>query len=408
MSIDRYTDEAIKLAQAATDAFGRQRVSDPVTLFDSQNQYENNQLVWQDVKFGDGTASFSAATAAVELRTGTTSGDRVIRQTRQYHRYQPGKSQLVLMTYVFSNPARENVSQKVGYFDNDNGIYLDLSGTTLQLVWRTKTTGTVQNNAIAQADWNLDKMADLDVSKAQIFFIDLEWLGVGSVRCGFVIDGIMRPAHQFKNANVLATVYMTTANLPVRYEIHNTGLAGGANSMQALCCTVMSEGGFESDRGIPFSASNGINDVTIPGTRKPVLSIRPALTYNSITNRGQLQVSGIEVYSRANPAFVEVIYNPTLTSASWGSVSSYSMAQKDTDATSVSGGIVVASFYVAAAGSANPTAPSNPAAASRGLLSRFPVTIDYSAEASTVLTVAATCFSATASVSVSINWQELK
>jgi len=405
MSIDSYTDEPIKLKRAATDAFGRVRVSEPVTLFDYASQYDKGLLFWEEVATGGATASFSPSQACVDLSL-SVNPSRVIRQTKAYHRYQPGKSQFVLMTYVFG---AQNVEtrQRLGYFDSDNGIFLQLSGSTLQIVRRTKVSGSVVDNAVSRSSWNLDTMADLDLTKAQIFYIALEWLGVGSVECGFVIDGAYRPAHLFKNANTLDAVYMQTANLPVRYEMENSGTASTSSTMKAICCAVISEGGFETARGIPVSVSNGVTDKPI-NARKPILSIRPAPTFNGITNRSTILLQDISVHSRQNSVFVEVLYNATLTDANFAAVSTLSTAQFDTAATSVSGGLAISSFYVPSSIAAGPAAPSSPGGAALGLGARLPITVDISGSSNSVITIAATAFSATASVSVSIGWQELR
>lgn len=407
MSIDRYIDEAVRFGSGATDAFGRQRTSDPITLFDSQLQYDDAPLLWQTVMEGTATSAHSPSLACVIMQVDNGSGASVIRQTRTYHRYQPGKSQFVLCTFVFGTARTGNV-KRVGYFDKDNGIFLEQNGTALSVVRRTSASGSPQDNAVAQADWNQDVMADLDITKSQIFYVAMEWLGVGSVECGFVIDGAFRPCHLFKNANNIANVYMTTANLPVRYELRNSDATNGATTLQAICCSVISEGGFETQRGYPFSVTNGIAEKGIVTTVKPILSIRPKATFNSITNRGQILLSGINAIASGRSVLVKVLYNPTLQSASYNSVNSSSITEWDQDATSLSGGIEISSFYVPAAASGNPQNPGAPGASTLGLLSRLPLSLDISGTANTVLTIAAASFTATASVSVSLQWQELR
>jgi len=57
-----------------------------------------------------------------------------------------------------------------------------------------------------------------------------------------VVDGVPTYLHQFNHANHSAGVYMTTPNLPIRYEISNDG-TGAAAEMECICSSVMSEGG---------------------------------------------------------------------------------------------------------------------------------------------------------------------
>lgn len=386
------------------DAFGRVRVSDPVTLFDSQSEYDAGTLLWENDLTGSGTATHVANESAVDLATTTASGDKVIRQTRQYHRYQPGKSQFILCTFRLSD-AQTGLEQRVGYFDGSNGIYLELDDNTLNVVLRSNVSGAPVNTKIAQADWNVDVMNDLDITKAQIFFVGIEWLGVGQVSCGFVIDGAFRYCHQFNNANNVTTTYMTTANLPVRYEIENTAGIGSAATLKAICCTVISEGGFESERGYPFSASNGITPISVT-TRRAVLSIRPKATFNSITNRGTINLSGVNAYAQTNTAFIEVVYDATLGgSPSFTSADANSIVEYDVAGTTITGGQVLSSFFVPAAGTGVNTRPSS---AEIGLLSRLPLTLDISGANPKTISLVATSFSGTSEVSTSFSWTEVR
>ena len=210
----------------AYDAFGRLRVSNPLTIFDSKNVMSKNSLFDEDLT-GSGTVTYTANKSTVNLNVTTASGDKVIRQSKRVMSYQPGKSLLILNTFVMNTPEAD-LKQKVGTFDANNGIFFYADGTTLNIVRRTYVTGSAVDTEISQSSWNGDKLDGsgasgytLNVDKATILFTDYEWLGMGAVRVGFVIDGKFMTAHTFLNANDLTTVYMQTANLPIRYEINN-------------------------------------------------------------------------------------------------------------------------------------------------------------------------------------------
>jgi hypothetical protein len=151
--------------------------------------------------------------------------------------YQPGKSLLNLNTFVM-NAQESGLEQRVGMFDANNGIFFEDTGTAYQIVRRSYTSGSSVDDPILQSAWNGDKLDGtgasgytLDPTKATIMFADYEWLGMGAVRIGFVIDGRFIVAHTFKNANDLTTVYMQTANLPIRYEIETTGTINRCSSI---------------------------------------------------------------------------------------------------------------------------------------------------------------------------------
>lgn len=166
----------------------------------------------------------------------------MLRRTKRRLPYQPGKGLNVLQSYVGA-PLVSGLVQEVGLFDDRNGILLRASGTTVQFVIRSFTSGAVQEVVVDQENWNIFTFPTLDFSKADIFTCDLEWLGVGRVRTGFVIDGEYQYCHEFNHANALNSVYMTTAILPLTCRIEATSAASG--TMKQVCSSVSSEGGYE-------------------------------------------------------------------------------------------------------------------------------------------------------------------
>lgn len=386
------------------DAFDRVRSSTPTTLFDTQFQYGLQPLLWETVTTGTGTATHLPNESSVRLRV-AASGDQVIRQSHRYFRYQPGKSQAIAMTGVIG-AVKTDTRQRVGYFDNANGLFFEQNGTTLQVVQRSSASGSPADTAVAQSAWNLDKLngtgpsgLTLDTSKAQIFWIDLQWLGVGRVRMGLVINGTLIYCHQFLNANALTSVYMTTANLPLRYELEMTGATTQTDLIQ-ICQSVISEGGFETERGLPFTAANGITSITVT-TRRPILSIRPKTTFNSIPNRGLIIPAEVIALVGSGSAYLEVVYNGTLTGASFASVDANSLTEVDVAATAIAGGTVIASFYGsgAAVGSRPPVGSS--------LLDKIQaITLNFDGTVPDTLTLVVTSFTGSVVVNGAFNWKE--
>jgi len=236
------------------DAFGRWRVSQPYTIFDSKQLYDSQPMFWDDQEVsGSGTTTLhSVNEAATTIGVASNTAGKRVRQTYMRFNYSPGKSQLILCTFSEFNTST-GITKRVGYFDEKNGLFLESVGGEINLVRRTYVTGSAVDNKIAQENWNIDKFdgngvsgVNLDWTKAQILFIDFEWLGVGRVRIGFVVDGKVFYAHAFNNANNLSTVYMSTPNLPLRYEIQNDG-NGAADEFVHICSSVASEGGQEKN-----------------------------------------------------------------------------------------------------------------------------------------------------------------
>lgn len=328
------------------DAFGRLRISTPLTLFDSQNRYAKDPQFDESLA-GSATCTHLANESSVAMAITTASGDSVIRQSKRVFPYQPGKSLLVMCTFAMASGAT-NLRQRVGYFNANNGVFLQQNNNALSIVLRTYTGGSASDaRAVAQADWNGDKLdgsgasgITLDVTKTQIFFIDFEWLGVGSVRCGFIIDGEYIVAHTFHNANSLSSVYMQTAILPVRYEITATGTVAAAKTMKQICSTVISEGGYEQKTNLTW-ARRTTDKTGIGTTFVPLVSIRL-----KSTNLGAVVIpNGFTFMPTSASDFFEValIKNPTLTGDSFASLSTN--VEFDTAATALSGGDIVRSDY---------------------------------------------------------------
>jgi hypothetical protein len=264
-----------------TDSFGRLRVSEPFTLFDSSHRYRDNGL-WSTYTSGTASATFNASQGLMDLTIGTANNDEIIRETTKVFSYQPGKSLLVMNTFVM-NDAKTNLRQRIGYYGDDNGIYVELYGNALSLVERSFVTGAVTETPVAQADWNGDKLdgtglsgLTLDMSKAQIFWMDIEWLGVGTVRLGFIINGQFILCHSFHHANLITSTYITTASLPLRYEIKNIGVTSSSSTLKQVCSTVLSEGGYEL-RGAQQAVGTAVTSpfrLTTAGTFYPVVTLR--------------------------------------------------------------------------------------------------------------------------------------
>lgn len=277
---------------ASVDAFNRLRVSNPETIFNSQ-QIHVESHEFNTILTGGATKVYNASESSVLLTTGTSINDEAIRQTNRVMPYQPGKSLLIFNTFVFNNP-KPGLRQRIGYFDVDNGIYLENDGTTNYIVLRSKASGSVVERRIAQSDWNVDKFdgtgpsanatdrgsntPTLDVSKTNILWMDIEWLGVGDVRVGFVVDGAPMIAHIFHNDNRQTQVYMSTACLPLRYEIKNVTAQASSSTMKQICATVMTEGGYNL-RGLIAGCGRGFTiaeaqTLTNAGTEYPLIAFR--------------------------------------------------------------------------------------------------------------------------------------
>jgi len=322
------------------DAFGRLRTSQPYTLFDSTLRYHDKELLWDTMTTGTGFRSYLVDESSLELKT--SGAGTVIRETLKVFPYQPGKSLLLLATFNFMETKAGSI-KRVGLYGEENGIYFQkTNANSLQIVKRSHISGTTVNTEIPQNLWNVDKLdgtgpsgITLDHEKTQIFWCDVEWLGVGSVRTGFVIGGQFICCHIFHHANIEETAYMTTASLPIRYELISTSLS---DSMKQICTSLVSEGGY-TNRAITRSVGT-----SLLGKSLSDLVYRPLVSIRLKSDRLDAIVvpSKFDLYGLQQAAFkYQLLLNPTLTSPTWQNLHLYSNVEYDVSATDLSGGFVI-------------------------------------------------------------------
>jgi len=390
----------------AVDAFGRARVSTPLTLFDSSHRFKDNGL-WATKLTGTASSTFNANQATIDLTIGTAANDEVIRETTKVFSYQPGKSLFILNTVVFA-PPQTNLRQRVGYYGASNGMYLEQDGTTINFVERSSVSGSLQETRVVQSAWSQDKLdgtgpsqLTLDLTKAQICWMDIEWLGLGSVRMGFVIDGQLVHAHTFHHANVITTPYITTASLPLRYEIKNTGTTTGA-TLKQVCSSVISEGGYElrglqQAMALPVASPRGLTNAS---QLYPVISLRLNSTkLDAIVILTAVSILGIT--NNANYRW-EVRTGGTTTAGSWTNTDADSAIEYNITGTSFSGGRILASGFMQG---------SNQGASSIDILKealfKFQFERNSFTSVATEVTLVVSSSSAGADVLASLDWEEI-
>ena len=279
------------------DAFGKQRVTTPLTLLDikfigqingADGFLKNELIICNDIS---GSFNSTVNTDSGYLEISGTGDGHYISQSRIHNTYQPGKSLLLMFSGILiptdiNNNYINSYINRLGYYSNNliynsdktlpyNGFYFqyDSTGTSINL----SNKGTITK--IAQTTWNLDTLdgnghskINLDFKKAQLFTIDLEWLSVGRIRFGFFIYGKCQYCHQITNINLLTSPYISNINLPVRYELIGTdNLETTQVSTKQICTSVISEGGY-NPRGKPFSFNSGLISFTTSET--PIVAFR--------------------------------------------------------------------------------------------------------------------------------------
>jgi hypothetical protein len=401
-----------------TDAFGRLRISQPFTLFDSSHRFSDNGL-WSTSNTAGGTYGFVTNQSTIDMTVNTAENEEVIRETTKVFSYQPGKSLLIMNTFAMATP-KVNLRQRVGYFGAQNGIYLENDGTTNYFVLRTFTSGQIAEQRVAQANWNIDKFdgtgysgqgsepahaTGLDVSKTNIFWMDIEWLGVGDVRCGFVVDGKFILAHVFHNDNRNTVPYMTTATLPLRYEIKNTGTTASSSTLKQICSTVLSEGGYElygSQQGIQTPVTAPVDLPTPAGTYYPIISLRLKASPDRLD--AVVILTALSILGITNNAYYnwQVRANAVTTGGTWVSAGDNSAVEYKIDGGTITGGRILASGFSGAT-----TQSVSPVDILKEALFKFQLERNGLTGTPFELTLCAASQTAGADIYASMDWEEI-
>lgn len=348
------------------DVFGRQRFSSPVTIFDSKQIVDKQPLFWDDqvISGSGGASTYNSFKASTTLSVSATTACYRARQTFRRFNYQPGKSQLVMMSMVIG-ASGSGIDKRWGFFDgkdpfSNNGIYWKQTNGTLGLGITNR--GMTSETLFNQSGFNIDKLDgsgaaggnpsgyNINLANSQIFFIDFQWLGVGLVRFGIVVGNKIIYCHQIEHVNLETQVYMSTPNLPLRVEIENDG-TGAADSITHICATVISEGGVQ-ETGFALALDRGATTLTTlnDANEYPLIAMRLKSTHKS----ANIDIKSITALCTSTSAYRwMLLLNPTVTGTAFsfsGITNSAIEADAATsNATTVSGGILIASGYQQAA-----------------------------------------------------------
>lgn len=353
---DEFTpiDPALAFDSAGiVDAFGRIRTSEPQTVLAVKHTIDDLQYRWSTVEANGGTLNFNTGFSTATLSV-SGAGAYVIHQTRRRAYYQPGKSQLAEISFLAKGgQAPADARWRVGLWDGDDGMYLEGNGrstSAADLSFNLKGTswGT---RTVTGANWNTDPMDGtgpsgvvLDPTKSQLVWFDCEWLGVGGVRCGFIIGGKRILCHRFNwnnDADSEPGVYCSTLNLPIRYQLEDLTGSGSSVELDAICGTVKSEGG-QDNVGSPQSSVNAVT-IAAAGVIVPMIGIR-LNDHHAVVRPADLEVA----VNASSVVRWSLYWNPTIGGAgfAWAPGGPGVDVGIGTAASTLAGGLRVAAGHV--------------------------------------------------------------
>lgn len=297
--------------QPSLSSFGGLIVDEPTSVRQYVYAYDDLSTRFVSDSGGAGTIVYNPDERAVTLDTnGTASGDFASRQSHFYHPYQAGTMMRVLQSMVCGDAGKDDVRRRWGLFDSGNGLFWEQDGSGLYCVVRSSTTGSVVDTRVAQADWNADPLDgtinfNLDVTKANLYWIDVQWLGVGVVRFGvYEDDGTKTIAHIFQNPNNNTTSYMRQGTLPIRFECENTNTAVSSSELKNICTAVQNIGRTKNQLQSRAACTTSPKTVGAASGEVPTLSLRPRETFNGLPNRTTSLLESVNVY---NPSAENVL-----------------------------------------------------------------------------------------------------
>ena len=327
----------------ASDSFGRMRVSELYSMFESTSRYDIDDSSWTTLGTDNaGTVAHDPVNATIKLETTAAIDDNAVLTSIKNFRYQPGKSQLVMQTLSIVNPTEVNCDRRWGYFDGDNGLFWGIIDGVFGVGIRNNGTETF----IPQENFNRDKLdgtGDLglavDLTKSQIYYISFQFLGVGIVEFGvYCRDGRIIPAHVFQNANSQTYSYMQTALLPLRYECRNDNTVAPVATcgINVLCATVNSESGSEPLYSIVNSISNDDFVDTTDASETPILSIRAKTAISGVRNKVEVVPTQLSIGCENKSVIIRLRENCNLTNSTFsGDIGIQSSIEYDTAATAL-------------------------------------------------------------------------
>jgi len=356
----------VNFKESSISNFGRLLVTNKQLLSQTTQLNNKNKELIDEHIIGNGTVIHDVNTSSTILSV-SNDNDKVIRQTRKYMIYQPGSTQSIKITGIlnYNGLNQYNTSSKIGYFDNDNGIFFEYTNHQLYITKRSSNTGIIIDTRIIQSEWNIDKMDGngpskqiIDITNIQIFIFTINWLGAGNMIGGFIINDNRYFVHTFNHANITDLVSITTPNLPVRFEISminnsddsdSDSDSDNISSLKQMCCVIETEGG-SNQIGKSISVNLGKDSKSITSQSKnSLISIR--LKSNFI--RTNIIIKKISIMCTTNSNFLVELYltqapNNPLTNDFWIDIGNYSSIEYDKQSTlfSNSDSILIQSLYI--------------------------------------------------------------
>ena len=273
---------------SSIDSKGRLKVQTQESIFFNTFQYGKETDVWDESTVNGGSATFNTDQSLVDMSVTSTTGSKIIRQTRQVMRYTSGRQNTLTFSVRLTNPT-VGVRRRFGLFNGTDGFYFEDSGTLdanglpeYAVVLTSTASGSLVTERVTRNNWNGDKLDGAGPSgitasptAQQMISVEYEWYGAGQIVFTFIINGLPRVIHIFDTGNRLLLPWSRTPFLPIRLELENFGGAAGTHHLYQGSNSVLVEGRLVK-QGIPSNILTPLTGITLDTalTFYPVVSVR--------------------------------------------------------------------------------------------------------------------------------------
>lgn len=170
------------------DAFGKLRTSTPYTLIDNKFPFTDTGTATPEFlsntredcnrTVGSGVTAVYGSSKCIMTITNGSAPSSYTSQSRKYATYQPGKSLLFLSSGIILDASNNstNYTARIGYFDDNNGLFFEQNQTNMGVVLRNTTNNTITDTRIIQSNWNIDKFDGTGISGVNLNFGKINYL----------------------------------------------------------------------------------------------------------------------------------------------------------------------------------------------------------------------------------------
>lgn len=325
-AIDKRGSSSVRFAegQPIMAGFGQLKVQEDRALGVYESSISNYEELFSTQLIGGGSSVYEPQASSMVLRVDGALNSSATRTTNKYHYYLPGSANFVKMSIGMGDYGKPGNVRRWGAFDDDDGLFFELNGTTLYTVIRSSVTGTVTEMKTAQADFNIDKLNGtgwsghtLDIGKINVWWIDYQWLGAGRVRFGiYEPNGTRLVIHEFWNAGNITLPYMRTGTLPLRTQNFNTAATGATSELREVCVSIYTEGTYE-DYAFWRSSNVDSTKTLTTATEENLATIRAKSLLFGKHNGSAVYPETINVAVTGGPIAISLYQGTSATGGSW-------------------------------------------------------------------------------------------